>query len=89
MVEITTPIITDETGKKIIEAIKNNPSLKQQLKALEDKKEGILNDINDECISKTSIITSETLAQDVENASNSNVVSEKLFLEAFTWMDTM
>lgn len=87
-----TSITTDDTGKASVAAVDYTKvtGLDTQLEANKNAAVEEANTYTDEnAVAKTDVVTSETVAESVEAASNGKVISEALFLEALTWKTEM
>ena len=87
-----TSIITDDSGKVSVSAVNYDKvtGLDTQLEANKNAAVEESNSYtNTNAVAKTDVVTSETIAESVEAASEGKVISEKVLLDMLTWKETM
>ena len=85
-------IVTDDTGKASVAAVDYTKvtGLGTQLEANKNAAVEESNTYTDEnAVAKTDVVTTETIADSVEAASEGKVISEKVLLDMLTWKETM
>lgn len=87
-----TSITTDDSGKVSVAAVNYDKvtGLDTQLTATQNAAVESANDYTDEnAVAKSDIVTTETVAESIEAASEGKVISEKVLLDMLTWKETM
>ena len=87
-----TSITTDDSGKVSVAAVNYDKvtGLDTQLTATQNAAVESANDYTDEnALAKSDIVTTETVAESIEAASEGKVISEKVLLDMLTWKETM